>query len=303
MQRRVIIGLSLVLAMMPLSSRAQGFAEFGGVNAASAGLGAGLAASQNGGALVKNTYKAAANVQISAAAQTKAIQQYISLGIGFEAKKQWVNAEDAFTSALKWICQRDGTGSQASVPALQHLAKVSKAQNKIDQAIGYQKTVVAFAKRARTPDPKALVGADRDLSDMYVQKGDYADAEPILREAVAIMDKTPSVPPEEQIATLKVYGRVLRELNKTSEADAVDASLAAEVKSSEPTSTATGAQSTAAAQAGAGPAASVVAPAAASKSGTASEPAAKIETTTQLGGQKVPESTGEHAGEKTTSPK
>jgi hypothetical protein len=221
------MGLSLALTMVPLPVWAQGLSEFGGIHAGAAGMGAGLAASQHNGALVRNTYGAAVRAQESLVTQNQAIEQYLALGLAFEAKKQWVNAEGAFTNALKWICNRDGPGSEASVPALQHLAKVTKAQNKLDQAIGYQKTVVAFARKIHVPDTRALLGADRELSDMFVQKGDYANAEPVLQEAVALMDRSPHVTSEQHNATLRVYGRVLRELNKIAEADAIDASLAA----------------------------------------------------------------------------
>jgi hypothetical protein len=223
MQRRLIIGLSLALTMVPLSVWAQGMSEFGAVQAGAAGLGAGLAASQNHGALVRNGYEAAVQAQGAMFVQNRAIQQYLAAGQAFEAKKQWANAEMAFTYVLQVICKRDGPGSPATVPALKHLVAVSKGQNKIDKAIGFQKTVVAFAHAAPKPDTASLLSAERDLSDMYVKKGDFASAEPVLQDAVKIQDKVPKLTPEQRSATLKVYGRVLRELNKIREADEVDA--------------------------------------------------------------------------------
>jgi hypothetical protein len=222
MHGRSIIGL-LVLLTVVLPAHAQGIGEFSGVHAGAAGLGAGLAASQNHGALVRNGYEAAGQLQQAVYYQNRAIQQYLAVGQTYEAKKQWKFAEQAFTYVLQVIAKRDGPGSPAAVPALKHLVAVSKGQNKPDQAIGYQKTIVAFAHAAPKRDTDNLLKEEQALSDMYIQKGDFTNAEPVLQDAVKIQETAPKMTPERRSATLKVYGRVLRELKKLDEADAVDA--------------------------------------------------------------------------------
>ncbi len=221
MKRRIVIGLFVALIIV-LPANAQGLSEFGAVQAGAAGMGAGLAASQNHGALLRNTYETAIQAQSALAVQNRAIQQYLTYGQAYEAKKQWAYAEQAFTYVLQVICKRDGPGSPAAVPALKHLVAVSKGQNKLDSAINYQKTVVAFTHSAPKLDVASLLKEERSLTDMYLQKNDFANAEPVLQDAVKVQEKMPKLTPEQRTATLKVYGRVLRELNKIEEADAVD---------------------------------------------------------------------------------
>lgn len=224
MNRRIFIGLFVALIMV-LPANAQGLSEFGAVQAGAAGLGAGLAASQNHGAVLRKGYEAAVNAQSALVVQNRAIQQYLSYGQFYEAKKQWAYAEQAYTYVLQCICKRDGPGSPAAMPALKHLVAVSKGQNKLDSAINYQKTVVAFTHAAPKLDVGSLFKEESSLSDMYLQKKDFANAEPVLQDAVKVQEKLPKLTPEQRAATLKVYGRVLRELNKIEEADAVDAQV------------------------------------------------------------------------------
>jgi len=223
----VSLGLILTGAAIPLPVLAQSFGEFGGVHAGAAGLGAGLAASQNKGALVRNTYAVAAQGQEAVAAQTNAIKLYLAAGQAYESKKQWAEAEKAFTYVLQVVCKRDGPGSQASLPALKHLASISREQNKIDQAIGFQKTVVAFTHCVPKIDNTALLKVEDELTDLYILKGDYPKAEPVVRDQVSIIASSPQLPPEKQHATLKTYSKVLRQLHKNAQADAIEASLAA----------------------------------------------------------------------------
>lgn len=201
----------------------QAIGEFGGVNAGVAGMGAGLAASMGHGELVRKTYESAAQAQQALAAQNKAVEQYYKLGNQFELKKQWDCAEKAFTYVLQVIARRDGPGSPKSVPALKHLASISQSQNRLDQAISYQKTILAFTRAAKVPDKPALVQESVALSNLFIKKADYPSAEPLLRDSVALGKET--MPPADYQRTLRVYGKVLRQLNKPQEAQQVEAEL------------------------------------------------------------------------------
>jgi len=221
--KRDILCLSLLWLVTPCPAYSQAMLENGGLYSSVTGLGAGLAASQHHGEVVKRSYQAVVRAEESALTQTRAIEQYMQLGCQYEAKKQWENAEKSFMCVLQFIARRDGPGSEKSVPALKHLVTVTKAQDKLADAISYQKTVVAFTKAARVPDYQTLVDQQVNLSNLFIQRQDYAGAEPVLREAVTVYDAHPSLPGKQRRATRASYAKLLRKLHKDSEAEAIEA--------------------------------------------------------------------------------
>lgn len=224
MRKRHAIFLSVLSALLPIAARAQGTMEFGAVHAGAIGLGAGLAASREHGQVVRRSYEAMVQAQQATIAQSKAIEHYMSVGCQLESKKQWSDAEKSFTYVLKVVALRDGPGSIKSVPALQHLVNVSKEQGKLTEAIDFQKTVVAFTKSAKAPNQQAVLNSQIDLTKLFIQHDDYANAEPILRETVTTNNTAyQAMPPEKRQNTLSLYAKVLRKLHKDSEADAIEA--------------------------------------------------------------------------------
>lgn len=193
------------------------------MQAAAVGLGAGLAASANRGRVVRRSYETALQAEQAAMAQTKAIEQYMKLGAKFEAAKQWDYAEKAYKYVLQVVAKRDGPGSVKSVPALEHLVAVKKAQNHVDEAIDFQETVLRFTKSAKIPSAPAVANAQINLGNLYLMKEDYASAEPLLRESVAYYDAHPALHANRRKAVLKSFGQTLRKLHKDAEADSVDA--------------------------------------------------------------------------------
>lgn len=205
---------------------AQSIMEAGGLHAGVAGLGAGWAASQNHGRAVRSTYEVAAQTQQAILIQNKAIEQYLNLGTKYEAKKEWAAAEKCYAYVLQVVNRRDGPGSANGLPALKHLVSVNVAQNKIPEAIGFQRTVVAFTERAKKLDPQALVHTKLDLSNLFIKQNDYSSAEPYLQQSVVITQKETTIPRAQRKTTLKTYSTVLRKLKKTTEAEAIEATLA-----------------------------------------------------------------------------
>lgn len=199
---------------MPMPCYAQGMIEQGGLYSSVAGLGAGLAASRQHGAVINRSYEAAVRAQQSAVAQTKAIEEQMKLGCKLEAAKQWENAEQAFKGVLQLVARRDGPGSRASISALEHLIVVEEAQNKYDEAINYEKTVVAFVKSAKSPDYGVIANQQMNLSNLLIQKSDYASAEPVLREVVAVYDAHPTLPSDKRAEAITIYNDVLLKLHK-----------------------------------------------------------------------------------------
>jgi len=177
---------------------------------------------------VRRTAESMIQAQQAIIAQTKAIEQSVATGIQMQAKKQWALAEQYFQDALRMIAKRDGPGSPKSAPVLSRLANVAKNQHKLDDAIGYQKTVVAFANNARAQNPTAAVQAQVDLSSLFIDKGDLANAEGVLKQSADTVRRDRSIPPKTYSTTLRVYGEVLRKLNKNAEAEVVDAELASQ---------------------------------------------------------------------------
>jgi hypothetical protein len=133
--------------------------------------------------------------------------------------------EKAYRYALQTIARRDGVGSPKSVPVLQHLVTVSKQQNNLSQAIDFQKTVFAFTKNARVPDIELQAKAQTGLGVLYLQKQDYAAAEPMLKESVDTYEANPGLPKSHSNEARRSYARLLRETNREAEAQSVEARI------------------------------------------------------------------------------
>lgn len=154
--------------------------------------------------------------------RTRAIQQYMAAGAQYEGKKQWDSAQSAYEYVLKVVALRDGPGSVYGVPALQRLVAVSRAQSKFDQAIGFQDTVLNFAKAPKTPDSKAIINAQMVLADLLVQNKELNSAEVILGESITYCTEHPGVSPELRKAAYKAYVDVLRTEHKDGRADEIE---------------------------------------------------------------------------------
>jgi uncharacterized protein HemY len=179
----------------------------------------------NHGKLTQRSYKFLLESQKATVLQTQAIEQYTKLGCQLETKKRWADAERSFRYVLQVVSRRDGPGSFKSVPALEHLATVSKAQNKLDQAISFQETALLLTKAQRTPNQQAVLNSQLSLGDLFLQKQDYSDAEPVLRDSVAMYNAQPSLPCQKRHVTYQRYAKVLRQLHKDSDADAIEAAV------------------------------------------------------------------------------
>ena len=217
--KQAVLGLCAFWLWSSQPVSAQGLGEFAGINAGVAGLGAGLAAIDKGRMLKQG----AAFVQQSAATQTKAINDCMQLDKQYEMKKMWAQAEECLNTALKYVASRDGPGSAKSVPVLSRLVKVSEEQNKIKQAIGYQKTVLVFNKAGKVTNPD-ITHESLVLSNLYVKDSDFQLAEPVLRESIAL-EKPKPVKSTDYKKSLRVFGKVLRENKKVEEAATVESEL------------------------------------------------------------------------------
>lgn len=229
---KVNMAFMVVPFLVSQAAYAQSMIESTAVQGAAAGLGAGLAASRDHGKVVRNTYESAVLAQQAVAAQTKAVQQYMKIGMQYETKKDWDNAEKSFKYALHVVAQRDGPGSIKSVPVLQHLVTVTQAQGNLQDAINFQKTVVGFTKAAKIPDQHAVYNEQVNLGNLFIQKEDYTNAEPVFREVLAA--PAPALPQTQRIVTLDSYGKVLRKLRKNSEAEQVEAELEKQLQAQHP---------------------------------------------------------------------
>jgi len=184
------------------------------------------------GKLEQRSYSAVLEGKQRTKIQTQAIEQYTKLGCQLESKKRWEEAERSFRYVLQIVSRRDGPGSFKSMPALEHLVTVSKAQNKIDRAISFQKTVLLLTKVRPTPNQQAILNAQLTLADLYINKRDYSNAELVLSDSIDIYKAHPSLQNQQRRITYLCYAKVLNLLHKDSEADAIEA--AANINNSQP---------------------------------------------------------------------
>ncbi len=159
-------------------------------------------------------------------AETAAIEKWSKFGSKLESDKRWSDAEQSYHYVLGLVSLRDGPGSFASVPALERLVKVSKAQNKLDQAISYQQTALLLRKAQPNADKEKVLNAQLSLGELLVKKENYFDGESVLKETVAMYKAEPSLPQAKRDETTQLYAKVLRKLHLDSKADAVELAAA-----------------------------------------------------------------------------
>jgi hypothetical protein len=221
-----------LLAIQPGNSQA--IMEYGGVNASSVGLGAGLGLSLSHGMAVTHSMQAATSAQAAILDKSRAIEQYMQMGCSYEANKQWDNAERAYRYALQVVASRDGPGSPKSVPALQHLVGIATVQHHWNDALDMQKTLVKFAKQ-NPNDVTATVKEQVNLSKLFIQTNNYPQAEVNLRESLTLCASHPSVPSTQRDEALSQYAQVMRQLDSVNVSAAKPAIKTADTN--EPTAT------------------------------------------------------------------
>jgi len=226
MLKTKLMSISFAFFLLMPCVEAQAIFESGGVHASAAGSGAGMAASANHGKVVTRSYDSIVQSQQAILAQTRAIEQYMRLGADYETKKQWQNAEKSFRYVLQVSALRDGPGSEKTVPALKHLVTICKAQNNLEDAVGFQKRVVGLAEAGQSP--AATFNARIDLSNLFIEKEEYSEAEPVLAQSVEQSTDQKVVPASKRILALKTYASVLKKLKKDSKAQVVEESIAKE---------------------------------------------------------------------------
>ena len=225
--RKALFFLAIILLANSLPCLAQKFQGDGGLNLGNGprGRGGGRSSSGGGAAAVTRTYHAEENPDLTPQRalqqQDTAILQYMSLGSQLETKKQWVNAEKAFTYVMKVSAIRDGVGSPKMIPTLQHLVKVTAAQGHWVEAIGYEQRLLGFANNATNPNPNAVINATISLANLYAEKSDFENAEQSFKDAYHLISE-PSVPPEKKEAVAHAYGKFLRKLCRDDEAQRID---------------------------------------------------------------------------------
>lgn len=214
MNKKQVLLLLLICPALTVPSFAQATIEFGGTHARVVNLGSGFNASSSRSSVAPNPRQSTICSQQALLLQNNAVQQYMNAGCTLETKKHWAEAEDYFKYVLKVIARRDGPGSIKSLPALEHLVIVTKNQSKLNDAISYQKTVLAFKKAAEIPNLGSVVKAQNDLASLLEQKFDYVGAEKLLKESIELCNSSPSAIPESvQQNTRLNYANILGKLS------------------------------------------------------------------------------------------
>lgn len=211
------------LLVLPQAAQSQSTMEWG-LGAGTAGLGGGLGARLNQKkAGSKPAGAASAGAARPALPSEADVANYQSSGSRFEANRKWPEAEQSFRSALKAVALREGPGSFKSVPVLQHLVTATREQGKFGDAISFQKTVVAFARRS---GPAILQKEQENLAKLYADSGNYAQAEPLMKSAYEVCNARTDASRDERLEIMRSYADILRKLHKDAEANQLEAEIA-----------------------------------------------------------------------------
>lgn len=230
---KVILSLALICFFATQATQAQGIFESQAVRGLSAGMGSGMAAGLSNGKVVQRSYERMVEAQQAGLALTKTINEYVSFGTIYEQKKDWLQADKCFRFVLQLIARRDGPGSKSTVPILTHLVVTSKAQNKLDEALAFQKTILSFAQSCKVPDTKVILQAQQDLASVYMLKQDYVTAAPILKDSLDRCYSSSEFLPKQLQSIKKKYASTLRKLNREAEAVALEGGSTDSMQSAE----------------------------------------------------------------------
>jgi hypothetical protein len=174
------------------------------------------------GQFTQRSYRELVQTHNEAMSETQVINLWFKYGYKLESQKKWAQSEQAFNYVLKVVALRDGPGSPASLPILEHLAKVSGEQKNLKEAIGYQETALNMLKAQKTLNQQAILNDQLILANLYAQNQDFANAEDVLKDSTAMYSAKPSLSNQQRRLTYQLYARVLRQLHKDSEADAIE---------------------------------------------------------------------------------
>lgn len=208
---RLLILACTVALVSPQIAFGQGISEFGGLGAGTAGLGAGL------GASLKNKNPKSAPAKPTVIPTEKEMEKTVATGAKLQSEKKWGDAEECYKTVLRMIFKREGAGSEKSVPTLQQLVTVTKEQGKYKDAIGYQKTIFAFAQRSGSDTKERFT-----LGKLYLLDGNLQQAESTMRSTLA---KVNELPEGERVDAMKTQLEVLQKLNRTDEAKQLEAQI------------------------------------------------------------------------------
>lgn len=127
-------------------------------------------------------------------------------------------AERLQRDALEVMTTSNGEGDSSPVRAMINLTKYLIEQQKLEEAEAMARHALALQRRLPT-DPAGLAGALYGLGVSLFWKGDYAAAEPLLRESLGLQTNPSPQGAEQRAATLGALGAVLSESGKPGDAE------------------------------------------------------------------------------------
>ncbi len=213
--------ISIPSQIAPQPAFGQGSIEMSGAGAGAAGLGAGFGAQfSKQGSKTQGAKTGGKNAppKANAIPTEKELDQTVASGTKLQSEKKWGDAEECFKSVLRMINLREGPGSAKSVPTLQQLVSVTTEQGKFKDAIGYQKTVVAFSQRSGTSAKERVA-----LGKLFLLDGNLQQAESTMRTALASGNELSA---EQRLEAMRTQVDVLQKLNRADEAKALEAEIA-----------------------------------------------------------------------------
>lgn len=100
---------------------------------------------------------------------------------------------------------------------------MNRIEDKPDEALYFQETALRLIQAQKPSNKQAILDNQLGLTALYLNRNDYRNAESVLKDAVATCKSEPTLFGQERGTVYRAYGKVLRQLHKDAEAQAIEA--------------------------------------------------------------------------------
>jgi tetratricopeptide (TPR) repeat protein len=145
-----------------------------------------------------------------------------NLGALYCSQSKWDEAKTNLLRAKEIYEQAKDTSAEDLSGCYQNFAVMYAGQRKYPDAEAAIRKALAFGEKAYGPDSAHTAVLLNALGTVLVSEGKYADAEPVYKRSFNIIEKQGKPKDPNFSAALQSYTFILRKLNRTSEASALE---------------------------------------------------------------------------------
>lgn len=132
------------------------------------------------------------------------------------------DAESTYRKLLADSVHKNGPGSAESCPVLSLLGDICAEEKKFGDACSFYNQLLALRLRKLGEDHPDTLSARMSLASALANLGKYQDAEPLLKAALSSRDSAGDKGSAQLLSILEAYSGVLRETDRSAEAEQLE---------------------------------------------------------------------------------